>query len=285
MLKNFWIYYNMNKASSSLFINETGWHNSDPGYDFKETRTNSIIHFVVDGKCRLYIGDEKEEIEVKAGQAFIIPEGNYHRYIADEKEGCFRYWIAFSGPDSHDILKRFGVNKDNYVIGNFQREKIERVFRKIYKTISSKEKFELRLYSLAYSIFDMVQSEILQSDETEKSGSAILADSIANFISENVINDITVKDIEAKFGYEHSYIYRVFKKEKGLSIQNFMIKCRMQEARSLLMSTEKAISEIALMLGYDSYSAFVRLFTKYAGSTPSKFRESYRLSFPPNNKK
>ncbi len=280
MLRDFWIYYNMNKASSSLFINEAGWHNSDPGYAWSETRTNSIIYFVVAGKCLLRIGggEDKREFVVSEGEAFIIPEGKAYGYVSDDKEGCFRYWLAFSGPDSHDILNRFGINKDNYVIGGFQRDKTERLFRKIYKEIATKKKFELSLYSLSYQIFDIVQSECLRSEETERSPSAIIADSVANYVSENVRNGITVGDVQSKFGYEHSYLYKIFKKEKGLSIQQFLIKCRMQEARSLLMSTSMAVSDIALLLGYESYSAFVRLFKEYAGSSPAKFRSSYRIT-------
>jgi len=51
---------------------------------------------------------------------------------------------------------------------------------------------------------------------------------------------------------------------------------KLTEAKSLLASTSKSISEIGFELGYNEKSYFSNVFKKKSGMTPSEFREEMR---------
>lgn len=72
------------------------------------------------------------------------------------------------------------------------------------------------------------------------------------------------------------YINRVFKQETGETIKGYTIRKRMERAQQLLKDTDLPISEVAMQVGYDNFSHFIRMFRKATGYTPSQ----YKLLFP-----
>lgn len=58
---------------------------------------------------------------------------------------------------------------------------------------------------------------------------------------------------------------------------NYLRKVRMENASSLLLSTEYSIQEISVMVGIMDANYFVKLFKKEYGETPSEFRKYHKL--------
>ena len=65
-----------------------------------------------------------------------------------------------------------------------------------------------------------------------------------------------------------------FKQVFGISMFDYLIKKRMQEARSLLLETDKPIKEIASLTGYSTKQSFLNAFKKYFHDTPGSFRKN-----------
>ncbi len=63
----------------------------------------------------------------------------------------------------------------------------------------------------------------------------------------------------------------------GKSITEIIETRKLIEARTLLLNTEKSISEIGYELGYNEKSYFSRVFHKKVGATPTEFREQMQL--------
>lgn len=69
-----------------------------------------------------------------------------------------------------------------------------------------------------------------------------------------------------------NYFCHYFKQETGKSPITFVNEYRIQKACQLLTDSELAISEIALCVGFDNFSYFIRKFREYKGVTPKKYR-------------
>ncbi|WCF09745.1 AraC family transcriptional regulator [Paenibacillus thiaminolyticus] len=73
-------------------------------------------------------------------------------------------------------------------------------------------------------------------------------------------------------GLEKSQFYRLFKQETGMSPKAYALQARMKKAAVLLMESRQSITDIALMLGYDSIHYFSNQFSSVYGISPSSYR-------------
>ena len=71
-----------------------------------------------------------------------------------------------------------------------------------------------------------------------------------------------------------SYITKKFKKELGFDISSFIMRCKLEEAKSLLTYTNKSLSEISSYLCFSSQSYFQNVFKKKYGMTPLQYRKN-----------
>ena len=93
------------------------------------------------------------------------------------------------------------------------------------------------------------------------------------FIQQNVCEHITVEDVAAHTGFSRSYFSTYFKKELGFSVNAFIMRCKMEEAKQLLKYTDKSIGVISSYLCFSSQSHFQTTFRKQYGVTPLQYRK------------
>ncbi|MFU0828692.1 MAG: hypothetical protein ACFWTJ_14385 [Lachnoclostridium sp.] len=92
------------------------------------------------------------------------------------------------------------------------------------------------------------------------------------FISTNTNNHINVSDVAKYVGKSRSYISSKFKAEMGFDLSAFIMRKKLEEAKSLLAFTDKSISEISYYLCFSSQNYFQNVFKKKFGITPNEYR-------------
>ena len=100
---------------------------------------------------------------------------------------------------------------------------------------------------------------------------------VMNYINENFREPITIDDIAVALKKSRSFISHVFKEETGYTPNQYLIRRRIGEAQTLLITTDIPIIEISGMIGYDTQNYFTSQFTKYVGMSPDKFRKNYLM--------
>ena len=96
---------------------------------------------------------------------------------------------------------------------------------------------------------------------------------IIAYINYNYSNELTVSGISDHFGITSNYLYCLFKKEMGVSAIEFINKTRINEASKLMRETDMQIHSIAENVGLNDTSYFARLFKRYMGITPSRYKK------------
>lgn len=91
------------------------------------------------------------------------------------------------------------------------------------------------------------------------------------YISTHTHGPISLEDIAAGSQHSKEYLAKLFRKEVGLPIRDYMMRERMEEAKALLRETDNC-GQIAYTLGFSSQSHFIRQFKKYTGVTPGQWR-------------
>ncbi len=101
------------------------------------------------------------------------------------------------------------------------------------------------------------------------------------FISQNTNAPIQVGDVADHIGRSRTYISGKFKEELGFDISRFIMRCKLEEARSLLAYSDQSLSAISNYLCFSSQSYFQTVFKKQYGMTPLQYRNRCRVSEMP----
>ena len=100
-----------------------------------------------------------------------------------------------------------------------------------------------------------------------------IIDIVKQYINDHYNEEISRNDL-AKIVYLNAdYLARLFKKEEGISITDYVIKIRMKKVSELLMYSDLSINEIAMKTGYDNFSYFSRICKKMLGCSPKDYRK------------
>jgi len=92
------------------------------------------------------------------------------------------------------------------------------------------------------------------------------------FLRKHHIDKVTMDDLAGHLGFSRARMFEVFKKETGLSPNDYLQRYRVESCKELLSGTARTITDIALETGFGSSQYFSRVFRKYCGMTPMEFR-------------
>lgn len=98
---------------------------------------------------------------------------------------------------------------------------------------------------------------------------------ILDYIDKNYMNAISLSDICSGLLFSLPYLCRKFKKDTGFTFISYLQRKRMEQSGRLIANTDKKISEISELVGYQDIKFFNRVFKKHWGMTPGKFRKLY----------
>ena len=99
-----------------------------------------------------------------------------------------------------------------------------------------------------------------------------IAETAKKFIFDNYRSKITINDICAEVGCSKSTLITSFKKQYGITVNNYITEVRLSEAASMLSVSEKPIGEIAAATGFSDQSYFSKVFSAKFGVSPSEYK-------------
>lgn len=82
----------------------------------------------------------------------------------------------------------------------------------------------------------------------------------------------TVSDLADKVNLSPNYLSDLLKKETGMNTKDHIHHFLIEEAKNILLSSNKSVSEIAYELGFEYPQYFSKLFKQKTGNTPQEFR-------------
>ena len=110
-----------------------------------------------------------------------------------------------------------------------------------------------------------------------KNKSACMADKIADYISVNCSNRITLEMLCGEFHFSKNHIINIFKKEYAVTPLEYMNIVRVKKAQWLLEVTPKSAESIAFECGFGDYASFYKIFCRTTGMSPKKWRNEARM--------
>ena len=96
-----------------------------------------------------------------------------------------------------------------------------------------------------------------------------------DYIYDNLHRQLTVTELAEKEGLSASYFSRLFVKETGMNVNQFINDAKIRTAQNMLRYSEFPILDISISMGFSSQSAFSSTFKKVTGLSPKAYRDMY----------
>lgn len=99
-----------------------------------------------------------------------------------------------------------------------------------------------------------------------------VSDSMKQYIRQNYMNCITLREIGAATQYNPDYAGKLFRRETGMTVSEYVNHVRIQKAQALLLDESIPVSEIAEKCGFQSVNYFSSVTRKNTGKSPRELR-------------
>lgn len=122
------------------------------------------------------------------------------------------------------------------------------------------------LYHVAEHVFKIRQQNVERQNED-------VVNQVKRYITEHLAEDTSLHVLADQVHFSQEYLLRIFKKQEGITILQYINDMKLDMAKQLLTGSEFSVKEIAEKLGFASQGYFGRFFRSKMGLSPKAFRD------------
>ena len=97
------------------------------------------------------------------------------------------------------------------------------------------------------------------------------------YIHRHYRETVTLEQLAAAAGYSSGYFCKLFKKVTGLSPLQYVVRCRLEQAKKRMLTTRDPLETIMLEVGFHNYGYFWRMFKAVYGLPIATYMKEYRV--------
>ena len=257
---------NISSDEQTLMVNCAGIVSSTNGFYNNNIRRDYYLMYVTEGEMKVCL--DKKEVYLPKGKAVVISPGTRFVYKVDPGALTEYLWIHFTGSEAGSILKGLHITQNEAVdvgIHMTLRELWKRLYREF---IISDDTFRIT----SGAILSYILANISRYKNT--SGSKLIKS--VEYINLHYAEDIRVSELAENEKISETVFRRIFYEVTGLNPVEYITKVRVNAAASLLENTDKTLSEIARLTGFQDEYYFGRVFKKSSGISPGAYRKKIK---------
>jgi AraC-like DNA-binding protein len=255
-------------TSVPLGARSVGCYRVQPGWrEDVSTKHFTQIFWSVRGRGAMVMNGVEHPL--KAGDIGLYPPGMEHRVYALDEPWEVRWW-TMDGALVPAIIRSFGLARAGvFSAGPAPVELFQELHRAI-RTVTPEG--ERQASALAYRLLALAaggkQRAGPRANETVEAAARILRAEWNN-------PTLGIKPLAARLGLHRSSLTRQFRAAMGLAPVAYLSSLRMQNALSLLTSTDLPVAVIARRTGFTDPYYFSRCVTRATGLSPRAFRRKF----------
>lgn len=271
------------EMKSSVYVTWAGHRVCNPDHSVgPRVLDNYKLVLVIRGKGRFH--QNQREYGISPGDLFALYPGVKHFYCADPEDPWEILWVSFNGRICGGIMDTAGLSPDQAVISGRAGSDIRDALERIVDSLESNAgEYALKATGYLYVLFSCLavnQSRLSGNwpEERQKKGLRIhtgkeaVRKAIA-FIELNYYNDIDVDTLSRHVHFSRSHFSRLFGRETGLSVPEYLNRVRVERAMELMTDSSLSVLEVAKSVGFEDQFYFSRVFKVLTGRSPLEFRK------------
>ncbi|MCR5204495.1 MAG: AraC family transcriptional regulator [Lachnospiraceae bacterium] len=230
----------------------------------------------------LYIECDGTEYIVKEGEYLIMSPSKLQK---GTKSGyCSFYWVHFDADEMHTGSKDDKISDEEKNKGwlNIKRQSVckykERTIILLKELQDSDKRY--RDQNLNNFLTGALLTEIsLQNRENSGSkelhSKEQLNSDIKTYISWHISESLRIEDLAAYFEYNEKYLTTLFRKLNGIPLKQYILREKIEYAKSVLTESNTTVSEVAYSIGFSDVHNFSNAFKNITGMAPGVYRRQY----------
>ena len=259
-----------------LYVQCMGFFRTSDSYNvLKRSNLSSyLVIYTVSGQgCIEFMGQRHY---ISQGQSVIIDCTQVHSYYTVPENDWDFHWLHFYGSGIEGYLSDIFDNWAPVEITD-----MDTFFDDILKNAHDSNPLSALLAST--KIINLCSSYLmaLKTGQDADSGKITpLVRDAANYLEEHLSEEISLDKMCDHLKVSKFYLSHIFKEQLGYSPYEYLITTRLSTAKAMLRSTDKSVSEIAELCGFNKCSHFIQLFKKREAITPLQYRKYFLESHP-----
>lgn len=170
-------------------------------------------------------------------------------------------------PDFEYIRTAMRLGSFDYLLKPIDYEELYEVMRRAVDRVETNSLLKKRVHKKARASFS--------GEMGQENGNTDTIDTIKKYIRNHIQEEISMSDIAEVVYLNPQYMVRMFRKQEGISILEYITDTRIELASKLLRETNDSINQVAGLVGYANYSYFSRVYKKVTGMTPQEYKKEY----------
>jgi transcriptional regulator GlxA family with amidase domain len=156
--------------------------------------------------------------------------------------------------------------------------KIDALLYSLHNEMKQKQRgWEQMAFAYMFNVTVLLHRAAIVKQRKQSANAKELPDLVQNclnFILENLSSDLSLTHLASVFSVSPEHLTRVFRKEHGISLYQFVLLSRISEAKRLLqVAPHMTITDIALAVGFESSGQLSRTFRNFTKETPASYRK------------
>jgi YesN/AraC family two-component response regulator len=274
-----------------------GYTVAPSGRKHPSRRNIEVFDLLVVTRGCLYMGEEEQHYEVRAGHSLILrPDAHHYATLACQEQTTY-YWIHFQTtgtwsvsdqaavPEQAEPSKEKALSASFYTTQTFTKQlpqfakllqpsKLDSLLRQLVQLNMNDHipsvKWKQQL------VFQEVIEQLSASMEMQgPSPSALCAEQAASYLREHYRENITAQELGESINFHPVYIARCMQKEFGCAPFDYLMRFRIERAKLLLLQTDLPVARIGEEVGFNHAAYFTSCFAKYESISPRKYRQRF----------
>lgn len=234
-------------------------------------RLDYQLLYIVSGKGHFYF--HGEDRVVYAGRMVLIQPRQEQRYEYFGEDKPEVYWVHFTGSDVKNILHSYNIPMDDPIFYSGASSTYSYLFKEmIHELQNCKTGYEDLLAMYLRQIFLLVQRTRQEERPTVSTYIQEEMEFARRYFNEHYNEPISIQEYAESRNMSVCYFQRNFKQIVKHTPMQYLLTIRVNNAASLLETTDYSMAEIAAIVGYEDPLYFSRLFRKIKGVSPRDYR-------------
>lgn len=234
-------------------------------------RLDYQLLYIVSGKGHFYF--HGEDRVVYAGRMVLIQPRQEQRYEYFGEDKPEVYWVHFTGSDVKNILRSYNIPMDDPIFYSGASSTYSYLFKEmIHELQDCKTGYEDLLTMYLRQIFLLVQRTRQEERPTVSTYIQEEMEFARRYFNEHYNESISIQEYAESRNMSVCYFQRNFKQIVKHTPMQYLLTIRVNNAASLLETTDYSMAEIAAIVGYEDPLYFSRLFRKIKGVSPRDYR-------------